>query len=54
MDMDKIENENDTEDDINKDFESLERDIEKNKKTLDRQTDILNDAIKEMTDDKEV
>ena len=51
MDMDKIENGNETEDDIEKDFESLERDIERSKRMIDRQTGVLDDAIKEMTKD---
>ena len=50
--MDKIENGNDTEDNTDKDFESLKGDIERSKKIIDRQTDILNDAINEMTEDK--
>ena len=48
-----MNNEGSSETDWRKDFQSLQKELEKNKKTIDREIERLNGTIKEMTEDPE-
>ena len=48
-----MSNENDTEADLMTEYESLQRGLEKNKKAIDKEVEILRGKIEEMTEDEE-
>ena len=48
-----MSNENNTDDDLMKDFEALQRELEKSKKAIDREVEILKGKIEELTEKKE-